>query len=178
MELRKLNPGAPELKLLTSVNDEAFPPAERMSFKEMFSYAAAADAEVLGIFDQDRALGFVMLLKNAACAFVILLALDGRVRSQGYGSAVLHSLIKRYPDHQLVVDFEELDARAENSAQRLRRKNFYLRNGFHETGFFTVLGGERFEVLCTGGELKEESLLDLIHVLHRREPRLYDGLLR
>lgn len=178
MELRNLNPGAPELKYLSRVNDEAFPPTERMSFEEMFCYAAVADTEVLGIYEQGRALGFVMILKNCACAFVILLALDGSVRSHGYGSAALHSIIKRYPDHQLVVDFEELDARAENSAQRLRRKNFYLRNGFHETGCFTVLGGERFEVLCTGGALKEEPLLDLIHVLHCREPRLYDGLLR
>lgn len=178
MELRELKLDDPELKSLASVNDEAFPPEERMSFEEMFAYAAVADTEVLGIFDQDRALGFAMLLKNSSCAFIILLALDRSVRSQGYGSAALQSLIKRYPDRQLAVDFEELDARAENSAQRLRRKSFYLRNGFHETGRFTLLDGARFELLCTGDTLREDALLDLIHVLHRRDPRLADALLR
>ena len=40
-----------------------------------------------------------------------------------------------------------LNENPENNPQRIRRKNFYLWNGFHETGNYTMLRDERFEVV-------------------------------
>ena len=52
------------------------------------------------------------------------------------------ALKAEYPQKKQVVDFEMLDETAENSRQREKRRNFYLRNGYKETGFFlSYLGG-------------------------------------
>ena len=59
----------------------------------------------------------------------------------------MKKIIASYPDLLIILDFEEIDANAENNNQRIRRKNFYLKNGFYETGFYTLLGEIRFEVV-------------------------------
>ena len=73
--------------------------------------------------------------------------------------------------------FEEIDPNAENYAQRIRRKNFYLRNGFHETGHYTLLQEERFEVVCSTGTLHTEAFKDLLVILHANRPEFSDMLI-
>lgn len=75
------------------------------------------------------------------------------------------------------VDFEEIDESADNIAQRIRRKNFYLKNGFHETGHYTLLSENRFEVVCSGGELRENAFKDLLNILHAHRPEFPNVLI-
>lgn len=89
----------------------------------------------------------------------------------------VQKMMETYPELQLVLDFEVIDENAENNAQRVRRKNFYLRNGFHETGNYTMLRDERFEVVCNGGELRKAALKDLLRVLHEHRPEFPDVLI-
>jgi hypothetical protein len=81
-----------------------------------------------------------------------------------------------FSDKQVVLDIEELDPFVENYAQRVRRKSFYLRSGFHETGRYTMFNGKRFEVLCNGGPLDTERFLDLVLLIHDLMP-VYPGIL-
>ena len=46
------------------INDEAFPLSERMSFDEIFDFASDTNTDVLGIYDDKKPIGFVVLLKN------------------------------------------------------------------------------------------------------------------
>ncbi len=85
--------------------------------------------------------------------------------------------METYPGLQLVLDFEVIDEQAENNTQRVRRKNFYLKNGFHETGHYTMLRDDRFEVVCSGGALREAALKDLLHVIHQHRPEFPDILI-
>lgn len=56
------------------------------------------------------------------------------LRSNGIGSAALKVLIAEYSDYQVIVEFEAPTAHSENDDIKLRRKHFYLKNGFNETG--------------------------------------------
>ena len=82
-----------------------------------------------------------------------------------------------YSELQLVMDFEVIDENAENNAQRIRRKNFYLRNGFHEAGNYTMLRDDRFEVVCNDGELRKTALKELLCVIHEHCPEFPDVLI-
>lgn len=159
------------------INEEAFPPSERMSMAEIFDFAAATDTQVLGIYDDERPVGFLVLMKNEVCGYIYFLAIDSGMRSRGYGSAALGKLSEMYPHLQIVLDFEEVTPNAENAPQRMRRREFYLRSGFHETGHYTMLRGERFEVVCSGGALQEEAFRKLIRIIHRHCPDFPDLLL-
>lgn len=176
LELISLRPDSRDRRYFEAVNEEAFPPSERMSFDSAFELALKADADVLGIYDGKKPVGFVILLKNSECAYLYYLAIDQTVRTKGYGGAALHKLAEDYSDLQLILDFEEIDEAAPNYAQRIRRKRFYLRNGFCETGCYTKLSENRFEVVCNGGALRKDAFRELIHLLHAHRSEFPDEL--
>lgn len=177
LELIKLNPDSKDRKYFEQVNHEAFPLSERMSFDKIFDFASDTDTDVLGIYDGKTPVGFAVLLKNAECGYVYYLAIDCHARSKGYGSAAIRRLLEVYSGLQLVLDFEEIDETAENNEQRIRRKNFYLKNGFHETGNYTLLRNDRFEVVCSGGELRKAAFGDLLCIIHAHRPEFPDVLI-
>lgn len=159
------------------INNEAFPPSERISMEDIFCLASDTDTDVLGIYDGDLPVGFTVLVKNNVCGYVYFLAINSRFRSGGYGSAAIQKLLSTYTDLQIVLDFEEVDENAENYEQRARRKKFYLRNGFYETGRYTRIYEERFEVVCSSVPLCAEAFRELIHVLHAHNAKFMDVLL-
>ena len=177
LELIKLNPDCKDTKYFEQINDEAFPVSERMSMDEIFSFASDTDTDVLGIYENDMPLGFAVLLKNAECGYVYFIAIDKRIRSKGYGGAAMKKILAAYPQLQIILDFEEIDEKAENNDQRIRRKNFYLRNGFHETGNYTLLREDRFEVVCSEGPLRKESFKELLSILHAHRSEFPDVLI-
>ncbi len=177
LNLIRLHASSKDRKCFEQINEEAFPLSERMSFDEIFAFASDTSTDVLGIYDDEKPVGFTVLLKNAECGYVYYLAIDRHARSQGYGSAAMKKMMEMYSELQLVLDFEAIDETAENNAQRVRRKKFYLENGFHETGNYTILSDERFEVVCSGGELRKTALIELLYVLHEHRAAFSDILL-
>ena len=168
MRMRSIKQEEPAIEIIQRINEEAFPPDERMSVEEMFSFSI--DSEVLGFIIEDEIVGFSLVLMGERTAFVVLLAIDKQFRNKGYGSQALKAMVQAFPDKQLVLDFEEVIETADNYVQRLSRKNFYLRNGFHVTGRFTVLCGGRFEVVCTGAQLDEADLHEIMVSIHEHTP--------
>ncbi len=177
LELIRLQSDSKDRAYFEEVNREAFPPSERLEMDEIFAFAQDTDTDILGIYDEKTPIGFAVLLKNAECAYIYYIAIDKNLRSKGYGGAALGELMEAYSDLQLSLDFEELKEEAENIEQRIRRKNFYLRNGFHETGNYTLLCGERFEVVCNKGELQKPAFKELLKILHAHRPEFPDVLL-
>lgn len=177
LQLIKLNPNSKDRKYFEQVNYEAFPLFERMSFDEIFEFASDTDTDVLGIYDGEKPIGFAVLLKNAECGYVYYLAVDCHARSKGYGSATIQRMLEVYSNLQLILDFEEIDENAENNGQRIRRKKFYLKNGFHETGNYTMLRDGRFEVVCSGGELRKAAFRELLYIIHAHRPEFPNVLL-
>lgn len=177
LELIKIKPDNKDRNYFERINDEAFPLSERMSFDEIFDFASDTDTDVLGIYEDRKPVGFAVLLKNEESGYVYYIAIDSHTRSKGYGGAAIQKMMEVYSHLQLVLDFEEIDETAQNYEQRVRRKKFYLRNGFHETGNYTILCDERFEVVCNGGELHKTSLEDLLCILHKHRSEFSDVLI-
>lgn len=177
LELIKIESDNTDRKYLEQINEEAFPVSERMSFDEIFDFASKTNTDVLGIYDRGKPVGFAVLLKNAECGYVYYIAIDYRMRSKGYGGAAIQKMMKVYSGLQLILDFEIIDEKAENYGQRVRRKNFYLQNGFHETGNYTILRDERFEVVCSDSEMNKAALKDLLSVIHKYRPEFPDVLI-
>lgn len=174
---KEITPSFYDIKTFEEINREAFPDSEYMSPEEMFEFAKNTGAEILGIYDGDAFVGFTLFLKNDKCGYIFFLAIGKSYRSKGYGSESLKALIKRYPALQIILDFEEITESAENLEQRVRRKAFYLKNGFCETGHFTLLRGDRFEVVCNNGALLTEDFKRLISVIHDNCPYFPNVLL-
>lgn len=82
--------------------------------------------------------------------FVLYLATNEQIRSQGYGSMILDEVKQMTGGKECVLHIEALDENAENYEQRIRRKHFYEKNGFHSTGYMYKESDVEYEVLSTG----------------------------
>ena len=58
-----------------------------------------------------------------------------------------------------------LDNTADNNKQRIKRKEFYLRNGYKETGLFLSYLGVDYEVMCMDDEFHVEEFKELMKTI-------------
>lgn len=129
---------------------EAFPPEEYLAPEELVRMAQSDSFDFWALTDQDQFVGFMVVMTYQTLSYLFFLAIEPALRSRGYGSCALEALRQRYPAHTQVVDFEMLDPHAANSRQREKRRAFYARNGYRETGLFLRYLGVDYEVFCQG----------------------------
>lgn len=100
------------------------------------------------LYDKDLFVGYIAVQTYKQMAYLFFLAIDSNLRSSGYGSNAIRTLSELYPGKQQVVDMEMIDKTAKNNAQRIKRRSFYLRNGYRPTGHFLSYLGVDYEILC------------------------------
>lgn len=100
---------------------------------------------------------------NRKMIFIMFLAVDESLRTKGYGSAILKEIKNRYPDKKIMVSIEPCNDSAPDIEVRKRRKAFYRKNGYSETGYMIKLSGVVQEIMITNGDFdKKEFLLFFI----------------
>lgn len=107
-------------------------------------------------------IGFMVIVPFEDLAYLSFFAIEPAWRSRGYGSRALQRLPEVYPGYRHLIDIEMLDENCPNNAQRIRRRAFYLRNGYRPTGQFLSYFGGDFEMLVKGGEFRLDDYKRLI----------------
>lgn len=153
MEIRKLTGTSAELPILEEINEEAIPESERCALKDML----ATGAEVFCIDAAGEPVGFMAVRSRKNIVYLAYLAVRADLRSGGIGGGALRELIRQNPDRQVIAEYEMPDEHCGNNAMRLRRKQFYLRNGFYETGWHTCYDGTEFEIGCSRPDFDAEG---------------------
>lgn len=74
-----------------------------------------------------------------------------------YGSAILQEIQYKYPGKKIVISIEPCDKNAPDIELRVRRKDFYLRNGYRETGYRMKLNGVVQEIMISNGEFDRKQ---------------------
>lgn len=89
--------------------------------------------------------------------YVLYLAVNDEIRSKGYGTKMLNQLKEMSAGKEITLNVEPLDKKADNYSQRVRRMEFYIRNGFRDTGYRLVdLTGE-YSILSTADDFTIEE---------------------
>ena len=135
-----------EVNVLAS---EAFPPEEYIAPRELVRMTAGGNLFFSALLDQDTFVGFMVTLHHKKMVYLFFLAIVPACRSKGYGSCAIEALKAQYPGKTQVVDFEAPDDSADNADQRKKRRQFYLKNGYRETGLFLTYFGVTYEVFCS-----------------------------
>lgn len=115
---------------------EAFPKAERKPFFTVRRSVKKGKAKIYTASENNTLLGFVMVIPYKNLVMVDYLAVSGNVRSKGTGSLLIQEMCRRFKDRKIILLIEQLDETAANSAQRIARRNFYLKNGFSSSDIF------------------------------------------
>ena len=142
----------------------AFPKIERHPVTELFSASARGKAEFLQFTDAGEFIGLAYMIVRGSVAFLLYLAVDDSKRNKGYGSAILDTIRKRYDGLDVVLLIESLHEKCDNMDIRIRRKGFYLRNGFHDTGLLQAsCGGEaNYDILNTKEAFNIEAYKEML----------------
>lgn len=144
---------------------EAFPPEEYLAPSELEQMAKADDFDFLALTEEDSFVGFMAVKTYQDMAYLFFLAITPACRSKGYGSRAIEALREAYPGKKQVVDFEMPDTAAENNEQRKKRRAFYLKSGYHETGLFLTYLGVDYEVFCMDESFNPETFKSLMKTL-------------
>lgn len=136
---------------------DAFPKEERMPFSMMVAMSKLWNTNFWAFYDKDVLCGFVYMAVNRNLAFLMFLAVDEALRSQGYGSAILQEISKKYPNKKIIVSIEPYDNSASDLKIRKMRKSFYLKNGYQETGYKIKLSGVVQDIIIKNGEFSKKE---------------------
>ena len=180
MILRKLAEGAPEVDIITKLNFEAFPINEHTETDFIYDFNNKA-FDLLGIYpdeNPDDFAGYFLCIKNDKTVYISYFAILPEKRNLGIGTRALADLKEYYKGRQIVLYFESIFEECENIEQRKRRRAFYLRNGFYETGWFITVNDVNFEIVGSQENFDKESYQQILDLIHAEIPTLDSYLYR
>lgn len=160
--------GSADVAKVDALSIEAFPIEERLPTDMQVELCGRGELDLWAVYDGEVFVGFTTVFPRKGIAYVFFLAIDGSVRSKGYGGRLLALIKGEYAGSQVIIDIEPLDGTAPNAEQRVRRKAFYVRNGFRESGYLFKYLGMTFEVMYAGGDaLDRDGYWDVIMDIKR-----------
>lgn len=139
---------------------DSFPKKERIPFPIMILLSKITHTDFLAFYDKNILSGFVYLSAIENITFIMFFTVDKNVRSKGYGSKILEEVQSLYPNNKIVISIERCDVEAPNLNDRIRRKKFYLKNGYIDTGYLIELSKIDQEIIIKNGTFDQNELLN------------------
>lgn len=149
-------------KSIEALYISAFPPEERAPYSLIKRKFAAGKADLLTARDDGKFIGFAYLVSDQTAAYLFFFAVEASERGKGYGSRILKSLCEKYSDKKLFLAREQLDPNSDNYEERVKRHNFYLRNGFSDLDLKIKEAKVVYDVMSAGDEITPEEYDTLI----------------
>ena len=137
---------------------KAFPRAERVPIRFLMNKDIAGNLNAC--YDGEIFCGFYSTLTFGNTTHILFLAVDDKLRGCGYGSAILKLISHRYSQNRIILDIEAEDSTASNNEQRIRRKSFYEKNGYTESGIEYSWRGVPYKILIKNGTITEREFDD------------------
>lgn len=158
LSINRLNRESQDRPEVEKLYFSAFPEIERHTLDELFEGCDTGKAEWLVFRDGEEFIGLAYMIINDGIAFILYLAVEESHRNRGYGSAILREISDLYVGMEEVLLMESLYEECDNMDIRRRRKGFYMRNGFHDTGYIqsTCEGQALFDILSTREDFSTE----------------------
>ena len=161
MILKKLTADHPDIPALKKLYEEAFPENERpMSMDDILLLLDKIPCDLLGVYPDetpDTFVGFFFGIRGESGVYGVYYATDPNLRSTGIGRQAFKAILEYYGELPFWFSYESTFEESENAEQRERRRNFYLKNGFFETGWFTSMNGTEFIIACSKKEFDKEA---------------------
>ena len=141
---------------IKEIYTSSFLKEDRMPFWMMVAMSYLWHTEFLAFYDGDVLCGFIYAATIGKQTFIMFFAVDEKLRSKGYGSRILNQMQARHPENKIIISIEPCDNNAEDIQTRVRRKKFYMDNGYVETGHFMKLGKQQ-EIIIKNGEFNKRK---------------------
>lgn len=158
-----------DIPLIKTLYERAFPANERRPLGPLLD-DTTGHSRVLSAHNEDGFCGFVSILEWSDIVHIIYFAVEETQRGHGLGSEILQAVHLENPHKRVIVDIEEPDEAVPNNAQRIKRKAFYLHNGYAETEIRYNWLGTDYVILSHGGGMTGEEFGQFWQALEKEMP--------
>lgn len=140
----------------------AFPKNEQIPMWLLKALALRENVHFLAYYDNGTFCGISYTVSTNEMVFLLYLAVNDRIRSKGYGTAIIQNLKEMYKDTPISLNIEAIDKYADNYEQRVRRQAFYRKNGFYDTEHKIADNGEIYSILSNTHDLHVDEYCSVI----------------
>ncbi len=151
------------LRRVRALYNSAFPPDERAPFGLMMRKARREGTSFYAVLDKETFVGLCYVMRKDDLVYLYYLAVEETCRDRGYGTRILQQLREMFADCAMTVSVEDTELKdADNPDERLRRLEFYERNGFQRLHFGSVEAGVQYESLGTRPDISQRAYLSIM----------------
>ena len=151
------------LAVIRELYEAAFPENEKKPFEIILDRWSSGLVEILALTDEsDEVCGLAITAHNGDVVLLDYFAVIPQKRGMGIGSLALKLLQKRYTGRRLVLEIEDDAVPADNTAERIRRKRFYLKCGMEQMDYRVLLFGVEMLIFSYGGAVSFEEYHELL----------------
>lgn len=154
LELKNIKENKEYIKRARTLYNSAFPSAERVPFDILLFKARGSNVTFFAVVDGAEFKGLTYTVWYNDIVFIFYLAVEKQARGNGIGSQILTLIKNEFPACRLVLNIEALDDNAPNNAERIRRREFYVKNGFFGAGYNVREYSVVYENMCFGASDK------------------------
>ena len=144
-----------QIKKIRNLYKKSFPKFERKPFKVLLKLKQNNVCDILTITDDsDIFYGLVITIKYRNLVLLDYFAITPEFRNQGIGSKSLKLIQELYNQSKLIIEIEDTASNnAKNIINRIKRKDFYLKNNMNLQNFKINLFGCDMEILTFNGDV-------------------------
>lgn len=142
---------------IKTIYENAFPDDEKAPFSLIMRRVKQKKAEILVAYDNGEVIGFAYTVCHGNLAYLFYLAIDEKKRGMGYGRKLIEAVKVRYKGKRLFLAREQLDKSADNYAQRVSRRNFYVKCGFSDLPCRIKEATVIYDVMGIGGNVSAKE---------------------
>lgn len=127
---------------------KSFPKNERKPFFLMLIMWKKKTFEILSIEDdKGDFVGLAIVIRHKDLALLDYFAISSKKRNSGAGSKAFYLLKEKYKEQRFFLEIEDTSVESIDSVNRIRRKNFYLKNGMSSLAFKVKLFDVEMELM-------------------------------
>ena len=154
-------------EVLRRLYETAFPEEEQIPWDDLMHLVDAIPLDFTAYYDDATPLGFTIVYPRKSFNWFWYFAVPVELRGKGVGQKILSQLIEKYKGCTTILDMESPEQVCKNQAVRRRRHDFYLRNGFRDTGVGRSFSGIDYTIMIMGeGTFTMKDYDDIIAELH------------
>lgn len=142
--------GILEYAKIKSLYRRAFPICERKPFSIIRKMQKKGKSDIWYFSDESGFLGLATTINSDKIVLIDYFAVTEKQRGRGKGTEMLRALIRHYSPRAVFLEIEIPYESADNYAERVRRKNFYINAGLTPMGTRARLFGVDMELLGVG----------------------------
>ncbi len=144
-------------KEIQAIYEASFPENERVSFSHLLKQARHRNAYFYYALHHHKKVGLIYLIEYQDIVFIFYLAIKEEYRGRGLGSQILKTVLNHYPYHRIILNIE-----AGDDEEQVKRRAFYLKNGFELADYQTIENKVIYQMLYFQGYVSKKEYFEMV----------------